>query len=156
LPFWQAQGCYVARSITFVWAVPLGTAWKEENMNTTSQEFEYQKSPGRAMSALIGLVIGSMAGAITVLLFAPQPGEKTRAELQDGVLKFRKQTAARVNDTVTQVKSKASQIKAGMQVKAEDLKHQGQDLLVKQLDNVSQAAEAGKKAIQGNGKHTAA
>jgi gas vesicle protein len=125
-------------------------------MDTTSQEFEYQKSPGRAMSALIGLIIGSMAGALTVLLFAPQRGEKTRAELQEGVLKFREQTTARVNDTVAQVKSKANQIKTEVQVKAEDLKHQGQDLLVKQLDNVSQAAEAGKKAIQGNGKHTVA
>ena len=123
-------------------------------MNTTNQEIKRQESRGNPISALIGLLIGGLVGAITMLLFAPQPGEKTRAELQEGALKLRDQTAIKVKDTVTQVKSRADQIKTEMQIKAQDLKHQGQDLHVKQLDNVSQAAEAGKKAVQGNGNHT--
>jgi len=106
------------------------------------------------MSALIGLVIGGLVGAVTTLLFAPQPGEKTRAELQDGALKLRDRTATTVKDTVTQVKSKANQIKAEVQIKAQDLGHKGQDLLVKQLENVSHAADAGKKAIQDSENHT--
>jgi soluble cytochrome b562 len=55
-----------------------------------------------------------------------------------------------VKDTITQVKSKANQIKAEVQIKAHDIQHQGQDLLVRQLDRVSHAAEAGKKVIQGS------
>ena len=123
-------------------------------MNTNNQEFAHKEQSGNAISVLIGLVIGGLVGAITMLLFAPQPGEKTRAELQDGALKLRDRTATTVKDTMTQVKSKANQIKAEVQIKAQDLGHQGQDLLVKQLDNVSHAAEAGKKAIQGSSNHT--
>jgi len=41
-----------------------------------------------------------------------------------------------------------------VQIKAQDLGHQGQDLLVRQLDHVSDAAEAGKKALQGSTNHT--
>ncbi len=122
-------------------------------MNTNSQEFE-RKQSGNSVSVLIGMVIGSLVGAGTMLLFAPQPGEKTRAELQDGALKLRDRTATTLKDTMTQVSSKANQIKADMQIKAQELSHQGQDLLVRQLDNVSHAADAGKKAIRGSANHT--
>lgn len=118
-------------------------------MNTKNQEFEHTES-SPAKSVLAGLVIGGLVGAGTMLLLAPQPGEKTRAELKGGVLKLRNRTEETVKDTVTQVKSKANQIKAEVQIKAKDLQHQGQDLLVKQLDRVSHAAEAGKKALQGS------
>jgi hypothetical protein len=40
-----------------------------------------------------------------------------------------------------------------MQIKAQDLGHQGQDLIAKQLDHVSKAAEAGKNAVQGATNH---
>jgi gas vesicle protein len=125
-------------------------------MNTTNQQFEHIKQSGNTMSVLIGMVIGSLVGAITMLLFAPQPGEKTRAELQEGALKLRNRTTTTVKDTMTQVKSKANQLKVEMQKKAQDIGHQGQEILVKQLENVSHAAEAGKKAIQGSENHIVA
>ena len=135
--------------------VPLELPRKKENVNTNNQEFEHkEEKPGNLLSVLAGLVIGGLVGAGTMLLFAPQPGEKTRAELQERALKLRDRTATTMKDTITQVKSKANQIKADVQIKAQDLGHQGQDLLVRQLDNVSHAAEVGKKAIQGSANHT--
>src|SRR5258706_3149014 len=120
-------------------------------MNTKSQEMERKGEPAsHAIPGLTGLVIGGLVGAGTMLLFAPQPGEKTRAELKEGVLELRNRTADTVKDTVTQVKSKANGIKDDVQIKAQDIQHQGQDLLVKQLDRVSQVAEQGKKVIQGS------
>ncbi len=124
-------------------------------MNTDNQELEpKEEKSGSILSALIGMVIGSMVGAVTMLLFAPQPGEKTRAELQSGVSDLRDRTSTTMKDTISQVKTKASQIKADVQIKAKDLGRQGQDLLVKQLDNVSHVAEAGKKVVQGSANHT--
>ena len=123
-------------------------------MNTNSQEFQQTEQSGRTLSVLTGLVIGGLLGAVTMLLYAPQPGKKTRAELQTGALELRDRTAETMKDTITQVKSKANQIKADVQIKAQDLGHQGQDLLVRQLDHVSHAAEAGKKAIQNSNDHT--
>lgn len=123
-------------------------------MNTKNQEFEYEEQSGHTITFLTGLVVGGLVGAVTMLLMAPQAGEKTRIELQSGALELRDRTAATMKDTITQVKAKANQIKADVQIKAQDLGHQGQDLLVRQLDNVSHAAEAGKKAIQGSTNHT--
>ena len=122
-------------------------------MNTNNQEFQQTERSGHASSVLAGLVVGGLVGAVTMLLFAPQPGEKTRAELQTGALKLRDRTTETMKDTMTQVKTKANQIKTDVQVKVQDLGHRGQDLLVKQLDNVSHAAEAVKKAIQKSNDH---
>ena len=59
-------------------------------MNTNTQEFEHIEQSGRTLSVLIGLVVGGLLGAGTMLLFAPQPGKKTRAELQVGALELRR------------------------------------------------------------------
>lgn len=119
-------------------------------MNTKNQELEYVEQPNHARSVLTGLVVGGLVGAGTMLLLAPQSGARTRAEVREGAIHLRDHTSEAVKEKVTQVKSKADQIKTDIQLKAEDLQHQGQDLLVKQLDRVSQAAEAGKKALQNN------
>ena len=131
----------------------LRTAQKEGNMNTDSQEIQPMERSGHALSVLTGMIVGGLVGAVTMLLFAPQPRKKTRAELQTGALELRDRTAETMKDTMTQVKTKANQIKTDVQVKVQDLGHRGQDLLIKQLDNVSHAAEAGKKAIQKSNDH---
>jgi gas vesicle protein len=130
-----------------------------EKTMKTNQELEYTEHGSSTKSMLKGLLIGSLVGAGTVLLFAPQAGEQTRTELQQGVtdlrdrtldrtMELRDRTAETVKDTVEQVKSRANQIKSDAQIKAEELQYQGKDLLAKQLDRIAQAAEAGKKALQ--------
>ncbi len=114
----------------------------------TNQEFKNIEHVGHTKSVLAGLLVGGLVGAGTMLLFAPQAGQTTRAELQEGVSHLRDRTTVTVKDKVTQVKSRANQIKSDVQLKAGELQHQGKDLLAKQLDRVSHAAEAGKKAIQ--------
>jgi gas vesicle protein len=71
------------------------------------------------LGVLAGLVIGGLAGAATMLLLAPQSGRDTRMQISEGGRK-----------------------------KFTELKQQGQDLVVDQLDHVSEAALAGKKAVQ--------
>jgi soluble cytochrome b562 len=54
-----------------------------------------------------------------------------------------------VEDVVSQVRAKTGEVKSTVSDKARELKKQGQEVLVDQLDRVSAAAESGKKAIQG-------
>lgn len=122
-------------------------------MSIENQEFEQIKQPNRVKSVLAGLVVGGLVGAGTMLLLAPQPGAKTRAEVQQGAIHLRDQATVKVKDKITEVKSKANQIKADVQIKVGDLQHQGQDLLARQLDRVAHAAETGKKAILESQEH---
>lgn len=91
---------------------------------------------------LTGVLLGSVAGAVTALLFAPQSGQETRQQIQQKAVELRDQTTSTVENTVAQVQSRASQLKADLGEKATNLKQQGQDVLVEQLS-------AAAKKIQG-------
>jgi gas vesicle protein len=83
-----------------------------------------------------------------MLLFAPQAGNKTRAELRKGAEDLRNRTSEVVKESTAHARDRANQIKADVQLTAGELQRKGRDLIVRQLDRVSQAAEAGKKAVQ--------
>jgi gas vesicle protein len=117
-------------------------------MNTENQELKRAVKAGQAKSVLAGVVMGGLAGAVTMLLFAPQPGEKTRAEIKDGALKLRDRTTETVNEKLTQVKSRAHQVTEDVKIKIHDLQHQGQDLLTRQLERLPHSTEEGQKALQ--------
>lgn len=105
-----------------------------------NQEYKYHTN-NNILSVLGGMLVGSLAGAVTMLLLAPQSGKDTRKQIQEKGIELRDRTTELVGDTMTQVRSQANKITVG-------LKDRGQELAVKQLDQVSEAAQAGKKAIQ--------
>jgi gas vesicle protein len=109
------------------------------------------KNPGGFFA---GLFLGGVAGAVTALLLAPKSGEETRQQLQEQARKLSDQTTATVEDVFSQVRTKTGEVKATVGDKARELKKQGQEVLVDQLDRVSAAAESGKKAIQGKDSQT--
>jgi gas vesicle protein len=97
---------------------------------------------------LAGLLIGGIAGAVTMLLMAPQSGEETRSQLQKKGLELRDRTTEMLESAVTQVRSDGQKLAVTGRQKAEELLQQGQALVADQLDRVSDAAQAGKKAVQ--------
>ena len=97
---------------------------------------------------LTGIVVGGLIGATAMMLLAPRSGEEMRAEIKDRATDLRDRTTETVKDTVSQVVSKAGNLKGSVRGKSQDLKQRGQDALIEQLDRVSEAVEAAKKALQ--------
>jgi len=87
------------------------------------------------------MLIGGLAGAVTMLLLAPQSGKDTRKQIQEKSIELRDRTTKVMEDTIAQVRTKANKITVG-------LKDHSQELAVEQLDHISDAAQAGKTAIQ--------
>ncbi len=114
-------------------------------MINENQEYKYHTNP---LNVLLGVVIGGLVGAVTMLLLAPQSGKNTRMQIREKGIELRDRTTELVEDTLAQVRSKANEITTGGHEKVKELKQQGQDLVVEQLEHVSEAARAGKKAIQ--------
>jgi len=102
---------------------------------------EYRYTANNTAGVLIGMLIGGLAGAAAALLMAPQSGRDTRRQIQEKSIELRDRTTELVEDTVAQVRTKANNLTVG-------LKDRSQEIAVKQLENVSEAAQAGKKAIQ--------
>ncbi len=99
-------------------------------------------------SILVSLLVGGVAGAVTMLLLAPQSGKDTRNQLQEKGIELRDRTSEMMEDAVAQVRLDRNKLSMGGRQKAKELLQQGQSLVVEQLDRVSDAALAGKKAIQ--------
>jgi len=115
--------------------------------DTQEQEVEHKDNGSNTSSALAGLLIGGLAGAGAALLLAPQSGKETREQIQQKTIELRDRTAETVEGAVSQVKSKTHQITSNIHGKAEELQHQGQEMIAEQLDHVAAAAEAGKAAL---------
>lgn len=113
-----------------------------------NQEYPYHNN--NVFGVFMGLLVGGLAGAVTMLLLAPQSGKDTRLHIQRKGIELRDQTSKMLEDTMSQVRSSAGKISVGGRRKAEELIQQGQALVVEQLDHVSEAAQAGKKAIKGS------
>ena len=102
---------------------------------------EYKHTTSNTLGVLGGMLIGALAGAATMLLLAPQSGKDTRKQIQEKGIELRDRTTEMVEDTLAQVRTNANKVTM-------DVKDYGQKLAVEQLDNVAQAAQAGKKAIK--------
>ena len=108
-------------------------------MSHENQEYKYPAN--NTAGVLVGMLIGGLAGAAAALLMAPQSGKDTRKQIQVKSIELRDRTTALVEDTMAQVRTKANDITVG-------LKDRSQEIAVKQLDHVADAAQAGKRAIQ--------
>lgn len=96
-----------------------------------------------------GLLIGSLSGAIAMLLLAPQSGERTRTKIQQKSVELRDQTTDAVEDALAQTRHKTRKIRASVRHQAEAVQQRGQDVLDEQAERLSTLVEAGKTAVQG-------
>jgi len=114
-------------------------------MVNENQEPEYHNN---ILGVLAGLLIGGLAGAVTMLLLAPQPGKRTRMQIRQKGFELRDQATGMMEDAMAQARLDGNKITRDGRRKAKELLHQGQDLVTGQLEHISDAAKAGKKAIQ--------
>lgn len=109
-----------------------------------NQEPEYHNN---ILGVIAGILVGSLAGALTMLLLAPQPGKRTRMQIQVKGMELRDRTSEIMEDAMAQMRLDRKKIITGGRRKVKDLLQQGQTLVVEQLEHVSEVAQAGKKAI---------
>ncbi len=117
-------------------------------MSRDYEPMQMEQMGNGARHILTGILVGGLIGATAMLFLAPRSGEEMRAEVLDKAQELRDRTADTVKDTVDQVKSRAGDLTGGVKGKSKDLKNKGQDILVEQLDRVSEAVETAKKAIK--------
>jgi len=98
---------------------------------------------------VFGLLIGALAGATAMLLFAPQSGRQTRDQIQLKSEELMNKTNEFVKDSVKQVQRKTEEISSEIKEKVAQLKESGKEKLVEGIDQVEGALEDGKEAVKG-------
>ena len=113
-----------------------------------NENLEYKHSTNNVLNVLVGVLVGGLAGAVTMLLLAPQSGKRTRIQIQEKGIELRDRATGIMEDAVAQVRLNGNKLARDGRRKANELLHQGQNLVAEQVEYVSDAVKAGKKAIQ--------
>jgi gas vesicle protein len=122
-----------------------------ENYNETHEHSEHSEHNAQtALGFLAGMVIGGLAGAGTMLLWAPQSGKRTRAQIQRKTLALREQATDTLEEKMEQARVNGRRISAGVHKQAEELQERGQALYDEQKERVVNLVDAGKKAVKGS------
>ena len=117
-------------------------------MENNIEEQVYANNTKNVSNVLISLLIGGLTGAVAMLLFAPQSGKRTRAQIELKSIQLRNRTTKKIRKAVAQVRSKTNRITTDVRDKAGELKQLGQEKLVEQMDRVSAVLDAGKTAVE--------
>ena len=96
---------------------------------------------------LVGLLMGGLAGAIAMLLLAPQSGKKTRGQIRQQGIELRDQTVRNVEGAVAQARGKARQITDDVREQAGELQQRGHDLLAEQRGHLSRSLKDAEQAV---------
>jgi len=121
---------------------------KEDELD--NHDHEHENGVNQVGGFFAGLLIGGLAGAVAMLLLAPQSGKRTRAQIQLKSMELREQTTEAVEDALKQTRTKGRQIRADVREKADELQQRGQAVLDEQKERLSALVEAGKTAVQGS------
>lgn len=114
------------------------------------KENQVQLSHNNVSGVATGLLVGSLIGATTMLLLAPQSGKRTRVQIQQKGIQLRDRATEKVEDAMTQVRLESKKLARSGRHKAKEIMHRGQELVAEQLAHVSEAVETGKKSILGS------
>jgi gas vesicle protein len=97
------------------------------------------------LGILTGMLIGTLAGGLTMLLLAPQSGKKTRMLIQEKGIELRDQTNDYLEDALTKVRKDGRKLSREGRSMVKQMVTHGQNLVTEQLESVSEAVKAGKK-----------
>jgi gas vesicle protein len=98
----------------------------------------------KAGGFLAGVLIGALAGAAAMLLWAPRAGEETRHILRDKSMELREQ----VSETADEARHRAEDVMDSVRKGARRMTEGSQEMLEEQKSRVSSAVEAGRKKMR--------
>lgn len=99
-------------------------------------------------NTILGTLIGALAGAVAMLLFAPNSGKQTRDLIQRKGIKVRDRTNEVFDDAVVQARSESHEIADAVRDKAGRLKQHSQDKVIVQLKRASAALDNSIAAVK--------
>lgn len=99
---------------------------------------EHSKNP---LMVLAGILIGFLAGAVTLFYLAPKSGKDSRVDIQNKGIELRDQTTEMMDDTMAQVRSNVNKFAQDSREMINDLRSNGQEIALEQFGHKSNATK---------------
>jgi gas vesicle protein len=106
------------------------------------------KQESNNVEMIFTLLVGALAGSLTMLLLAPQSGKRTRQKIQDKGVEIRDNTTDMVEGALALSWLARNKLARDARRKTKELIRQGQAVLSDKMDDATRAAKAGKSALQ--------
>jgi gas vesicle protein len=108
------------------------------------EDQEYEHPSNNTLSLLVGMLVGSLVGVVTMLLLAPQSGKDSRMHIRKKGLELRDRTTQMKEDTMAQVRSSVNKIASAGRERIKELKQPDRALTLERLDGPSAAVDPEK------------
>lgn len=113
---------------------------------------------GVGRGLFVGFLLGSVAGSVIALLYAPKTGKELRGDIRersDDFLKdtenYIEQARSRANDLINEGKKKSEKMVADAKVKVDELLGEAEDVLEKAKEKTGDYVQDGKSKIEKKG-----
>ena len=124
-------------------------------MSYDMQDFQMpEMSPMVGMFAA-GVLVGVLAGAVGMLLMAPQSGERTRKQIRRRAMALRDQATENAEDAVDKAEEsldealkRVRKLRKNAQGRVSDAQQMGQDVVGQQVGRVKAAVDMGKSLVR--------
>ena len=105
---------------------------------------QYKNTTTNLIKVVLSILIGGLAGTLTMLLLAPKSEKHTGTQVWNKSTQLRDWTSGIVGDTISKVRLIVSNIANAGREKYLEIKQQSQGLAIEQLDHLSEAVKVEK------------
>jgi len=129
-------------------------------MSYNMNDFEMPEvSPMVGMFAA-GLLVGALAGALGMLLMAPQSGERTRKQIRRRAMALRDQATENAEDAVDKAEEsldealkRVRKLRKSAKERVDEAQQMSQDVVGQQMGRVKAAVDVGKSLVRRPANH---
>lgn len=112
---------------------------KRDSMNMGSLRF--------ILPMFAAVLLGGLAGAGAMMLYAPRSGKETRKQIKDTTRRLSTRTVGNVKGAVKKAASRTRRMSKDVLGKADGLQEQGREAIADRLGKVESGVKAARKAI---------
>ena len=107
-----------------------------------------------------GVLVGGLAGALGMLLAAPQSGQRTRKQLRRKALALREQAGSgaeealdKAEDSLDEARERVRKLRQSALERVDGMQQRGQEIVDDQVGRVKAVVDAGKSLVRHPGNH---
>jgi gas vesicle protein len=132
----------------------------EPTMSYDVRDFEMPEISPMVGVFVAGLLVGGLVGALSMLLGAPQSGERTRKQIRRKAMALREQVSdnaeealEKAEDSLDEALGRVRKLRHTAMDRVDEVQQRGQEIVGERVDRVKAVVDAGKGLVRRPANH---